>query len=313
MEKEWLGLLNGAPREKRGNMQRWFRFSGTIALVSLLSSGFPLVPAAYAEEPAPQAAQGTPESATKAADAAADSETNLEGFDPHDLPTPGKHQLRPTPLQIANHRIKRLNERINTQNNRLAQLEETLGKRDAQITAQEEQIKELMDKQTKAEARLQAMFDQIATVSREVEGIASLQNAHAARSARAAQQAMRGGQHIPQGQQRAPQVQVEGAPIQNGNIPRAIPVSSAPGTPPAAEAKPEPTVQPPPDGSIVYEIKAGDNLTRIARAHGTTVAEILKFNKITDERKLQIGQALHIPPTAAATGTPTPEATPAQP
>jgi LysM repeat protein len=59
-----------------------------------------------------------------------------------------------------------------------------------------------------------------------------------------------------------------------------------------------------PEGGEIYTIKRGDNLTNIARQHGTTVSEILKLNKIEDERKLQIGQKLILPKSS----TPTPPA-----
>ena len=54
-------------------------------------------------------------------------------------------------------------------------------------------------------------------------------------------------------------------------------------------------------------VKRGENLTSIARQHGTTVAELLRLNKIEDERKLQIGQTLIVPkPGTSAPASPKP-------
>lgn len=43
-----------------------------------------------------------------------------------------------------------------------------------------------------------------------------------------------------------------------------------------------------------YKVKKGDNLTRIAARHDTTVNNLCKLNKIKDPRKLQTGQRLRI-------------------
>lgn len=56
------------------------------------------------------------------------------------------------------------------------------------------------------------------------------------------------------------------------------------------------SAEPKGDGST-HVIKRGENLISVARQHGTTVAELLKINKIEDERKLQIGQTLILPKT----------------
>lgn len=45
-----------------------------------------------------------------------------------------------------------------------------------------------------------------------------------------------------------------------------------------------------------YTVKKGDTPTSIARKHGLTVEELLKANKITDPKKLQVGQTLKVPP-----------------
>ncbi len=45
-----------------------------------------------------------------------------------------------------------------------------------------------------------------------------------------------------------------------------------------------------------YTVKKGDTPTSIARSFGLTTEELLKANKITDAKKLQIGQTLKVPP-----------------
>jgi LysM repeat protein len=45
-----------------------------------------------------------------------------------------------------------------------------------------------------------------------------------------------------------------------------------------------------------YTVKKGDTPTSIAHTFGLTTAELLKANKITDAKKLQIGQTLKVPP-----------------
>ena len=39
---------------------------------------------------------------------------------------------------------------------------------------------------------------------------------------------------------------------------------------------------------------------KIAKQHNTTIIELQKLNKITDPKKLQIGQQLTLPPTPAS-------------
>ena len=77
------------------------------------------------------------------------------------------------------------------------------------------------------------------------------------------------------------------------------------GAGPVLKAEPvpaEPEVTTAPDGTPTHVIKRGENLISIARQHGTTVSELLKINKIEDERKLQIGQTLLLPkPTPSKT------------
>lgn len=54
-----------------------------------------------------------------------------------------------------------------------------------------------------------------------------------------------------------------------------------------------------------YTIKAGDNLSRIAKQYGTTVDALAKANNISDPNKIRAGASLNIPgaSTGTATGT----------
>ncbi len=70
-----------------------------------------------------------------------------------------------------------------------------------------------------------------------------------------------------------------------------------------------PTITPTP---IIYSIKSGDSLLKVATKFGVSVAGIQDANGITDPRSLRIGQELIIPieeAEEAASGTPTPQAT----
>jgi len=61
-----------------------------------------------------------------------------------------------------------------------------------------------------------------------------------------------------------------------------------------------------PDGTPTHLVKRGETLTTIAHQRGTTVSELLRINKIEDERKLQIGQTLLLPKPAAPAASPQP-------
>ena len=71
----------------------------------------------------------------------------------------------------------------------------------------------------------------------------------------------------------------------------------------AAEAPTAPAAEAPAasgDTALSHVVKKGENLTTIARRANTTVVDILKLNKIEDERKLQIGQVLILPKPATS-------------
>ena len=57
---------------------------------------------------------------------------------------------------------------------------------------------------------------------------------------------------------------------------------------------------------MTHEVTKGETLTSIAKHYKVTVGELLKVNKITDVRKLQIGQTLALPPDAKPQESPNP-------
>lgn len=68
-----------------------------------------------------------------------------------------------------------------------------------------------------------------------------------------------------------------------------------------------PTITPTP---IVYRIKRGDSLLKIAQDFGVTVRDLQDTNGITDPRALQVGQELLIPSSEDIAGDATPTAEP---
>lgn len=59
-----------------------------------------------------------------------------------------------------------------------------------------------------------------------------------------------------------------------------------------------------PAGATSYVVKKGDNLTRIAALHGTTVKQIMEWNGLADPGKIGVGQKLIVSKT---TNEPTPQ------
>jgi LysM repeat protein len=79
-----------------------------------------------------------------------------------------------------------------------------------------------------------------------------------------------------------------------GETPSPSPASNA-----TAEAsKPAPTQQ----SGNSHVVAKGETLTSIAKMHKVTVEELQKFNHIENDRKLQIGQTIMIPPSASSPG-----------
>ncbi|MFE6126717.1 peptidoglycan-binding protein [Streptomyces sp. NPDC056437] len=52
-------------------------------------------------------------------------------------------------------------------------------------------------------------------------------------------------------------------------------------------------------GTKVYTVKAGDTLSTIAKAHGTTLAKLLTLNKLANPNTIKVGQLLTVPSAAA--------------
>ena len=61
-------------------------------------------------------------------------------------------------------------------------------------------------------------------------------------------------------------------------------------------SKPAPTQQ----SGNSHVVAKGETLTSIAKMHKVTVEELQKFNHIENDRKLQIGQTIMIPPAASS-------------
>jgi len=81
--------------------------------------------------------------------------------------------------------------------------------------------------------------------------------------------------------------------IGNLDFEKFIQESSVAPAKPAAPAKPKATAKPK-KAKKTYTVVKGDNLTKIAKAHGSTVAELVKLNDIKDKNKISIGQVLKV-------------------
>jgi LysM repeat protein len=86
------------------------------------------------------------------------------------------------------------------------------------------------------------------------------------------------------------------------------------GVTPTPEVTPTPTVEPT-AAFVVYTVKAGDTLNKIATKYGITVEMIIAANKgtqyeITDQNKILVGQKMFIPPQTWVIPTETPSPTP---
>jgi LysM repeat protein len=76
-----------------------------------------------------------------------------------------------------------------------------------------------------------------------------------------------------------------------GSAPAPAPAKApvAPKTPAKAKAPAKPKAT-----GKTYTVVKGDNLTKIAKAHGTTVAALVKLNNIKDKNLINIGQVLKV-------------------
>jgi LysM repeat protein len=73
-------------------------------------------------------------------------------------------------------------------------------------------------------------------------------------------------------------------------------------TPVTTAEAPKPTQQ----SGNSHVVAKGETLTSIAKMHKVTVEELQKFNHIENDRKLQIGQTIMIPASAASSPSPSP-------
>ena len=76
---------------------------------------------------------------------------------------------------------------------------------------------------------------------------------------------------------------------------------AAPSTTASTSEAPKPT-----QSGNNHVVAKGETLTSIAKMHKVSVEELQKFNHIENDRKLQIGQTIMIPPPPASTPTPSP-------
>jgi LysM repeat protein len=70
-----------------------------------------------------------------------------------------------------------------------------------------------------------------------------------------------------------------------------------------------PKTTPAPQSGNSHVVAKGETLTSIAKMHKVSVEELQKFNHIENDRKLQIGQTILIPPSASSPGA-SPSASP---
>jgi murein DD-endopeptidase MepM/ murein hydrolase activator NlpD len=66
------------------------------------------------------------------------------------------------------------------------------------------------------------------------------------------------------------------------------------GKAPAAKPAPKPAPKPATSAGGTYTVVSGDNLTKIAKAHGTTVAALVKINGIKNANLINVGQVLKL-------------------
>ncbi|MBP7145949.1 MAG: M23 family metallopeptidase [Acidobacteria bacterium] len=73
------------------------------------------------------------------------------------------------------------------------------------------------------------------------------------------------------------------------------PPVSGPTVEPAPQAPQAPAAQPPPAPPRTYEVRPGDTLFSIARAHGVSVDDLVRANRIENPDRIYAGQVLVVP------------------
>ena len=182
-----------------------------------------------------------------------------------------KHQIKPTAAQVVQHGF-------DEQNKRLDQVTALAQAQSKQLEEQGKQLQTLLEK-----AELQGR--QIETLNTDLERLNTTLLARQSAEAPAPASAPR------------PSVQTS-QPAPSAETPAAAPAT------PVVRADPATPDGVAPDGSPTHVVKRGETLTTIARSHGTSISELLRINKIEDERKLQVGQVLLLPKGAAAAPQP---------
>lgn len=88
---------------------------------------------------------------------------------------------------------------------------------------------------------------------------------------------------------------VQPAPPQVVMPPAVEPPPTPPPVEPAVVLPPPKVVEPAPSATKTYTVKAGDNLSLIAKRFNVSTRDLMKMNKITDANKLRVGQKLSLP------------------
>ena len=192
---------------------------------------------------------------------------------------PRKHKPGSSLLESLEALVDQQNKEIESQAKQIEQLAKQVDLQNKQLELQTKQV-DLQSKQ------LETLAGNIARVAQILETSGSTRPAATAPSSPATAE---------------PTVQTPSASPQSETP--APPVATAVEPPPASSGTAVAAVDP---DTQTHVVKKGENLTTIAKRANTTVFELLKLNKIEDERKLQIGQVLLLPKS----GPPSPSSQP---
>jgi len=192
-------------------------------------------------------------------------------------PTPGKHQLKPTPMQVLEHLIVQQNQQITEQKEQITSLV-------AKVEAQDKTLSDLLTKVDTSRAQIETLGGQLIQITDLLEEVRKAVNSPGvAPVAPAAAGAPAGADPLD-----------ETAEVTTARI-----SAQAPQPPVDATAIPVPATAPGADGAAtgkrVHVVAPGETLGIIARQYGTSVQELLKLNNMKDPRKLRAGQDLVIP------------------
>ncbi len=206
---------------------------------------------------------------------------------PLTAPTPGKHQLRASPLEVVQHLLDQQNERIAAQGRLIEGLSE-------KIDAQNQRIEKLLTQGENNATELATLHGHIIALGEQVEVAA------AARRQNVVSEPVEiiGTEGAPSVSTTPPTVDTGSTPFltqqalaQNGGQQATTPPLSGDLTEGGNVAGDSETVP----GGRIHTVAQGETLTDIARRYNTSVAELTKLNQIKDARRLQIGQTLFIP------------------